>query len=88
MAKRSRTSRTSPGSAAAASAESRTVLLPCMPPPLPAPRAPTQLAFALALGQPDDQLVMPGCEDDTTDPSRVYCPPTDAPAAHAAGKVR
>jgi hypothetical protein len=75
MSTRSRTPRLK---TAPASAQSRTALLPCMQ-PVPAPaRAPTQLAFPLALGQPDDQLVMPGCESADADPRRIYQPPTEA----------
>jgi hypothetical protein len=40
-----------------------------------------QLALAVALDQPDDQLIMPGCEDDRADPRRIYHPPTDATTA-------
>lgn len=84
MSARSRTSKTAPSGAAPVTAESRSALLSCMSPPPPPPRAPTQLAFAVALGQPDDQLVMPGCEDDGADPRRVYRPPAEATAAGAA----
>jgi hypothetical protein len=81
MSARSRTPKPAP-----ASAESRTATLPCMSPPPPPPRPPTQLAFALALGQPDDQLVMAGCDDDRADPRRVYRPATEATSATAGRK--
>jgi hypothetical protein len=73
--------RTAKPKTAPVSAESRTALLPCMSPAPPPTRPPTQLAFALALDQPDDQLVMPGCEDAEADPRRIYHPPTDAAQA-------
>jgi hypothetical protein len=76
MSARSRTPSPAP-----TSAESRTALLPCMAPHAAPRRPPRQLAFALPLGEPDDQLVMPGCEDDHADPRRIYRPPTEGTAA-------
>jgi len=81
MSARPRTRKPAP-----ASPESRTATLPCMAAPPPAPRPPTQLAFAVALGQPDDQLVMPGCEDDRADPRRIYRAPAVTPSATAGRK--
>jgi hypothetical protein len=69
MAKRARTP-------APTGAERRTATLPCMPPaPAPKPRA-RQLSFPVALGLPEDQFVMPGCED--AEPRRG-CTPKGSP---------
>ena len=60
MAAPSTPAQMSPRASKSTSAEARTGLLPGMPVAGQPPRPPQQLAFPMALGLSDDQLVMPG----------------------------
>jgi hypothetical protein len=80
----------SPKKPGAPSAASRTIEIPgtaAVPPPVARPRA-HQLTLAMALGQAEDQLVMPGCDDGLAAPHRVYRPAGAPPAARAAEEER
>jgi hypothetical protein len=72
----------SPKKPAAPSAASRTIEIPgtAAPPAVARPRA-HQLTLAMPLGQAEDQLVMPGCDDGMAAPHRVYQPAGTPPAA-------
>jgi hypothetical protein len=64
----------------ASSAEARTLTLSCFASAPPPQRQGKQLTLAMPLGAPEDQIVMPGC-DDGADPHRVYQPTRTSEAA-------